>query len=805
MSENLNLNLRNCSKAEVLVWLRDRAKSFYVEDMMVFTEYNWRKEHSGLVNQIRQRFYPKKVIVRSSAVGEDGINNSYAGCFHSELNVETSENKITSAIEKVFASYAKLGYAFDRNQILVQRQTDNIKMSGVVFTRQMETNAPYYVINYDERSGKTNTVTAGMEANVLYVSHFAKSASDKKWQGLLKAVREIEQYFPNQILDIEFGITKDNRVVIFQVRPLAANSKVNLPDDKFIQHLIEDMAQKFKRFSRRVPHLAGRQTVLGDMPDWNPSEIIGSRPNTLDYTLYSFIVTDEVWHEARTSLGYYDVYPAELMLSFGKKPYIDARISFNSFTPAQISRSLREKLVNYYLEKLKTNPAFQDKVEFAILWTCYDFSTSRELKALREFGFTKPQINQFLTALKELTNRILRDYPSVTHDDLQGVKFLTERRNMIMQFYKKQARSPWNSLYTAYDILQNCKKFGTFAFSRQARLAFIAKSLLISLRGEGVISEELYHDFLNSIRTVASQFNDDFYLFQNNKLDKAVFLKKYGHLRAGTYDITAPRYDSSPYLFSKDGHFQGDKRPVGRFSLEGKTLRGINKIMKQHGVCGDGRYLLGFIKSALENREYTKFEFTKSLSDALELIAEAGKILGFERRELCHADLATLMKFRNPEHGDLGYAQKIIRQSIERHQQERTWYDTVILPPLIVSERDFYYVSPYKAMPNFITTKSVQAEVLLFDEIKEMKAPSLTERIILLENADPGFDWIFTKKPLGIITKYGGVASHMSIRCAEFGIPAAIGCGEIIYNRLKNTKSVRLDCGKRIIRPLSEL
>ena len=34
----------------------------------------------------------------------------------------------------------------------------------------------------------------------------------------------------------------------------------------------------------------------------------------------------------------------------------------------------------------------------------------------------------------------------------------------------------------------------------------------------------------------------------------------------------------------------------------------------------------------------------------------------------------------------------------------------------------------------------------------------------------------------------------MGIRCAEIGLPAAIGCGEILYEKLSSSSKVELDC-----------
>ena len=66
-------------------------------------------------------------------------------------------------------------------------------------------------------------------------------------------------------------------------------------------------------------------------------------------------------------------------------------------------------------------------------------------------------------------------------------------------------------------------------------------------------------------------------------------------------------------------------------------------------------------------------------------------------------------------------------------------------------------------------------------------------KIVLIKQADPGFDWIFGRKISGLITQFGGSNSHMAIRSAELGIPAAIGVGEIIYKSLAKASIIELN------------
>ena len=102
---------------------------------------------------------------------------------------------------------------------------------------------------------------------------------------------------------------------------------------------------------------------------------------------------------------------------------------------------------------------------------------------------------------------------------------------------------------------------------------------------------------------------------------------------------------------------------------------------------------------------------------------------------------------------------------------------------------------------NFITNKKVAA-ASVYIKIGEMPS-SLAGKIVLIENADPGFDWIFGQHIAGLITKYGGVNSHMAIRAGELGLPAVIGAGELLYEKWSEAKLLHLDCSGRRVEVLA--
>ena len=73
------------------------------------------------------------------------------------------------------------------------------------------------------------------------------------------------------------------------------------------------------------------------------------------------------------------------------------------------------------------------------------------------------------------------------------------------------------------------------------------------------------------------------------------------------------------------------------------------------------------------------------------------------------------------------------------------------MPDIIENENDFYYFQANKTKPNFISNKKTISKSTYI--LKE--SSNLNNKIILIENADPGYDWLFSKGISGLITKYG--------------------------------------------------
>lgn len=766
------------TKAETLERLRPLLRSACVLPQINFTVQEWRKQP----DQVRDRIMAEPwghelLIVRSSARAEDGASSSQAGKHQSLGNVCGAA--LNEAIERVIASYET---EYPQDQVFVQPMLSDVRMAGVAFSRDPNSGGPYVVINYEDHSGRTDIVTSG-NGSEIRTFFCLRSRSDRIPPSLAPIghlIAELELLLCHSELDIEFALDRDGNLCLLQVRPLVMiASRVA---SEALDEALDEIARKVDLLSRPQPYLHGRRSAFGIMPDWNPAEIVGLRPRPLALSLYRELVTDAIWAYQRDNYGYKNLRSFPLIDSFHGLPYIDVRVSFNSFVPRDIDSSLAEKLVNYYIDRLLSEPDLHDKVEFEIVFSCYTLDLPKRLAVLSGHGFTAEELERITGSLRSLTNRIINGTNGLWHQDRNKVEILAARSITLRE-------ASMDSISHIYWILEDCKRYGTLPFAGLARTGFIAVQLLKSLVATGILDDSEYAAFMSSLDTVGSRIGHDF-----ARLEKAEFLRRYGHLRPGTYDILSPRYDEEPDLYFSWVEARSEAPSSARFALSVDQLRQIERLLKEHGLDQDVLGLIEFIKAGIEAREYSKFVFTRSLSDALSLIRCLGEKHELSLDDCSMLDIAAIRSLYN----ESGSVSERLRASAAEGRRRYEVTQSLVLPPLIAQPDDVFAFHLPPTQPNFITRRSVTAPVSTVDD----PPGGFAGTILFIPSADPGFDWIFSRGIAGLVTQFGGVNSHMAIRAGELGVPAVIGAGEALFRLWRTARVLRIDCASRQVHPI---
>lgn len=768
------------TKADTLSRLEGMVKSSFIGEQYNFTVDQWVADYRTVLHDITQRFANKRLVVRSSSKGEDNWGNSNAGGFDSILDVDCDDAiQLSSSIETVIDSYGpSLGAG---EQILIQEFLHDVVMSGVVFTCTLESGAPYYRFNFDDSTQSTESVTSGRGTDlrtVLVCKYKPDMLSDvePKLAPVLKAVQELESLLGFDKLDIEFAVDSQGNVHIFQVRPvLLRGDDAEVEQDKIIDAL-QSSVSRFSELQAKPPFAFGDKTIFANMPDWNPAEIISTRPKPLSLSLYQYLIVNDVWAKQRAEYGYKDVRPLPLIISFVGHPYVDVRASFSSFIPNSVPDESATRIANAYIDMLGANPSLHDKVEFDIAFTTWTPEFKREaVKRLKPYGVLESDLSHLEQGLKVITQQALTRLDA----DIASVDLLPVRRQICLD-------STAPDLDKVFTLLDDAKRYGTLAFSHAARAGFVARTLLNSLVQSGGISKERSLLFMSSFDTVAGEFEKDKARFAMGELTLGELLDSYGHLRPGTYEITTPAYWERPeqYLIPKDALFSHQQTAV-EIEFTGSELLALGALLEELESVLSTDAFVEFLIRATQERERVKFEVTKNLSKAFDYLVKWGQSVGLSRSDLSyltHADIESL-RLNRITTIDLP---KLVSQRKAGYQVTKL----IELPSFINEESQFYCFERHSSLPNYIGLKSVTAEVaILSDERTYFKG-----KIVMIPQADPGYDWLFGHEIAGLITQFGGANSHMAIRAAEIGLPAAIGVGEKLYETLQACHKLRLDC-----------
>lgn len=690
------------------------------------------------------------VAVRSSAAQEDSAGASFAGMYTTKLCVQATMRSIQVAAEEVRLSGAQkqeivYHYAECRSveitdsdiSVIVQEMIE-ADMSGVIFSHDLVKSDGYYVVSVSSGLGEA-IVGGAANGKLIRIARGVKFASIKDaWlRKLIVAMKAIERRFRSASLDVEFAIRSDT-LYILQCRPITT---VQAETDKALEtRLLERIKSVNKLVTSRF-----RGDVLGDMIDINPVELLGVAPTSLDISIFKYLFADQIVERVRRDMGY-DPLGVGLLEVVAGKPYTSMRATAFSFRPLGISNRIYERMVRVYRNALVKNPALQSRVEFDL----YAMSCGEKLERVMQ----EARLNDGEKSIvREAFLRIDTVFSQVSMTQ-------AETFDALATSYERRTASMSDA--SLDNILEHVAN-GTEMFVRVARLAFYWKNWFEERHPQ----ENLNSLIGGHIRSVNGQLQSDLVACRNGMIAREEVVERYGHLRPGQFSVFGESYADDPntYLFAQMELAETSQPEKRIHAFEGE-------IEFEHTI------------TFMQARERMKFLFSQSLH----LFATKLKHqLAQQGISECDASRVSWDELR-----------ECLDDSIPVRSSRLEHEPPVLLPDVIIPGlTDLRVITFSEAMPSYITNSIVKARVCVLERLG-VKV-DVRGALVLLPNADPGYDFLFHSGPVGIITKVGGPASHMCIRSIELQMPACIGCGESVYQKLATARSAVLDCGTRQI------
>ena len=404
---------------------------------------------------------------------------------------------------------------------------------------------------------------------------------------------------------------------------------------------------------------------------------------------------------------------------------------------------------------------------------------------------SKKESSIYAESLKELTNDILTQNKGSYKKELIKIEKLNKEIVAIR-------KSKLSEIQKIHFHIQSCKNLGTLPFSGLARSAFIATKLLRTLVKQDLITHKELENFYGSINSITSKINNQLYKIKNRN-DKELFLKDFGHLRPSTYSISSGNYreNFNTYFDIKSKNKQTKNI---KFNITTAKKKEINKLFKKHKLKINFITFMNFSRETIKLREYAKFIFTKSIDEIFKNLISLGKEIKIDRKDMEFISIKSILNYYN--NVDSAFKlKKSLEIEIRNNKKNSKILNLLEFPDFINDKNNMYFHSHNIQKGNYITTNTANGEIVNFDNIKNFER--LKDKIVLLQSADPGYDFIFSKNIKGLITEYGGANSHMSIRCMELGIPAIIGIGSKEFNFLKKAKNIEINSFQKYYRVLN--
>jgi hypothetical protein len=477
---------------------------------------------------------------------------------------------------------------------------------GTVYTRDVVNNQPYYMITYD---GEDRISYIARNTGIEFLN--------EKYASLLAEVKKIEKYYNNsEIMAIRYHIDEKGKISLYDAEPFSVGKRKRrtMTDKDFFDTKSLAKCTYLDKFN-----------ILSDRAFWNPAEIIGVSPRPLEYSMYDEMLMSGIWSKSISKLGYQYV-DASLMQKIGNKPYISMENTFDGLTPANLPQQLRYRLNRYYEQQLKEHRERHDKAVFEIIFNAYDFCTDDRLKELSKEDFSDDEIRVLKKSLFKITDGMVRNHKKSLAEDMDSLDRMAAVRDMIEQYEPMEETNVMKLYKYISELFDAIKEYNSPQFSRQGRFDFVALNFCRTLVKKGYIPSEDILAFIESEvpgRNIIKQVRDD----EDKK---------------SVYDIR-----NDQVSFKKDEKSSRPEQKEGKNKSAGLDEKALKTALNDAGFEFTTEEFIEYITSAMNNREYFKEEFIKSLGMLLDIIRRLGDLHGIAREDMSYLEIQELLSYHS--------------------------------------------------------------------------------------------------------------------------------------------------------------
>ena len=141
---------------------------------------------------------------------------------------------------------------------------EDVVMSGVAFSHETQTCAPYRTINWSTGCGTSDVTSGNNNTNLWYHAAAVGEIQNRELLPVIDLLEELSEFYDGAPIDCEFAVTEENRkkkLWLLQVRRLILRRNRE-PADK--QHdRLNSIKMKLSSSIHRHPLLVGEKTVYG--------------------------------------------------------------------------------------------------------------------------------------------------------------------------------------------------------------------------------------------------------------------------------------------------------------------------------------------------------------------------------------------------------------------------------------------------------------------------------------------------------------------------------------------------------------